>query len=680
MRVSSRAPFFVGLLSGGLHLWSPPAAADDSSLDEVDLEALFEGPVEAATAEVERPPVEATRRELEEEELTTMPGTRGDALRAIEVLPGVARVPFASSEGPPPLRGSAGFDSRVLLDGVPVPLLYHFGGLTSFFNSHLLESVELLPGNHSSRFGRSSAGIVDAHVRTQHPDELRAALELSLLDNQAWFEAPLGSETSIALAARRSNIDLVFSSLVPEDTLSATVAPVYYDYQALVRHRWSRSTQVRVLGYGSRDHMKLLFADPNQDDPALHGAMEGRLEFHRLQAHVDSDLGADVQQRLTVSGGPRVLLQKLGDLRARMDSVDLYGRADWSVHTHERLRVDVGLDVETEFFSGTYSGPMPSVDGDLDNEGPLGTLEMATVTGSLELVRPGGYVELSYRPHDDVLLVPGVRTDFQYEAERWSVDPRLAARWQATPQFVAKAAVGAFTRPVDYYLLLPEIGNPRVAPERTVQGSVGFEADPDPRLHIDVDVFAKDWRNRIVSTPGGAPPRFENAGLGRAHGFEILVRAQPLPDLRTLAAYTLSRSRRDDGAGWRIYEGDQTHNLSLVATYDLGAGWQLGGRFRYVTGNPDTPIVGSVYAAELDQHRPIHGAFGSRRLPAFHQLDVRIDKRWELGPVALTTYLEVLNAYNAQNEEGVAYSYDYATSEPVTGLPLFPNLGLRGEL
>lgn len=69
MRVSSRAPFFVGLLSGGLHLWSPPAAADDSSLDEVDLEALFEGPVEAATAEVERPPVEATRRELEEEGL-----------------------------------------------------------------------------------------------------------------------------------------------------------------------------------------------------------------------------------------------------------------------------------------------------------------------------------------------------------------------------------------------------------------------------------------------------------------------------------------------------------------------------------------------------------------------------------------------------------------------------------
>lgn len=676
MRVSSRALF----LASGLHLWAAPAIADDDAFGDVDVDALFEGPVETATAEVETPPTEATRRELEEEELTTMPGTRGDALRAIEVLPGVARMPFGANDGPPPLRGSGPFESRVLLDGVPVPLLYHFGGLTSFFNSHLLESVELRPGNHSSRFGRSSAGIVDAHVRSAHPEDLHAALELSLLDNQAWIEAPLGAETSVALAARRSNIDLVFSSLVPEDTLSATAAPVYYDYQALVRHRLSRSTRVRVLGYGSRDHMKLLFADPNQDDPALHGQVEGRLEFHRLQAHVDSDVGSSVQQRLTLSGGPRVMLQNLGDLRARMDSVDLYGRADWSVHAHERLRADFGIDVETEFFSGTYSGPMPSVDGDLDNEGPLGTLEMATVTRSIEIVRPGGYAELAYRPHDDVLLVPGVRTDFQYEAERWSVDPRLAARWQATPKFVAKAAVGAFTRPVDYYLLIPEIGNPRVAPERTVQGSLGFEVDPDPRLHLDFDAFAKYWPNRIVSTPGGAPPRFRNAGHGRAHGFEVLLRARPTPDLMALAAYTLSRSQRDDGDGWRIYEGDQTHNLSLVATYDLGAGWQLGGRFRYVTGNPDTPIVGSVYAAELDQYRPVFGAFGSSRLPAFHQLDVRIDKRWELGPVALTTYLEVLNAYNAQNEEGVTYSYDYATSEPATGLPIFPNLGVRGEL
>jgi len=76
----------------------------------------------------------------------------------------------------------------------------------------------------------------------------------------------------------------------------------------------------------------------------------------------------------------------------------------------------------------------------------------------------------------------------------------------------------------------------------------------------------------------------------------------------------------------------------------------------------------------------VYGAVRSRRQAAFHQLDVRVDKRWELGAVALTAYLEVMNAYAAENREGTAYSYDFATSEPVTGLPFFPNFGLRGEL
>jgi hypothetical protein len=666
-----------------LLLWSWEARAEDTDFGDVDLEALFEGPVEAATADVDTPPAEATRRELQGEELTTMPGTRGDALRAIEVLPGVGRVPFASNDGPPPLRGSGPEESRVLLDGVPVPLLYHFGGLTSFFNSNLLERVELRPGNHSSRFGRSSAGIVDARVRSSSPDRMRAALEVSLLDNQAWVDAPVGNDTSLAVAARRSNIDLVFSELVPADTLRATAAPVYYDYQAILRHRLSDTSQVRVLGYGSRDHMRLVLANANADDPALHGSVEGRLEFHRLQAHWDAELGKRFLQRLTVSAGPRTLLQNLGDLRARMDSTDLYGRADWSALIDEHVRADFGVDVESEFFSGTYSGPLPTVEGDPSGDDPLGTLETASLTKNLTLVRPGAYAELSYRPTEDVLILPGVRTDLQGESSQWSVDPRLSARWQVTPEFATKAALGSFTRPVTYYLLIPELGNPDVAPERTVQGSLGFEATPEERLSLDVDLFAKRWTNRIVATPGGEPPRFDNSGLGRAVGLETLLRARPLPRLMGLVAYTLSRSQRYDGAPaptWRIYEGDQTHNVSVVATYDLGAGWKLGGRFRYVTGTSETPVVGAVYAAEVDQYRPVYGAPASRRRPAFHQLDVRVDKRWDLGAVALTTYLEVLNAYNAENQEGTNYSYDYSRSEAVSGLPLFPNLGVRGEL
>lgn len=53
-----------------------------------------------------------------------------------------------------------------------------------------------------------------------------------------------------------------------------------------------------------------------------------------------------------------------------------------------------------------------------------------------------------------------------------------------------------------------------------------------------------------------------------------------------------------------------------------------GGRFRYVSGNPRTPVVGSVVNASADRYEPLFGAVNSARNPAFHQLDVRVDKRW----------------------------------------------------
>jgi TonB family protein len=92
-----------------------------------------------ATAEIEAPPRETTKRVVERDKLTRIPGTGGDAVRAVEVMPGVARTSI--SWGVPILRGAAWHESTSYIDGVPVPLLYHFGGVKSTFNSHLFQQV-----------------------------------------------------------------------------------------------------------------------------------------------------------------------------------------------------------------------------------------------------------------------------------------------------------------------------------------------------------------------------------------------------------------------------------------------------------------------------------------------------------------------------------------------------------
>ena len=79
-------------------------------------------------------------------------------------------------------------------------------------------------------------------------------------------------------------------------------------------------------------------------------------------------------------------------------------------------------------------------------------------------------------------------------------------------------------------------------------------------------------------------------------------------------------------------------------------------------------------------YTPVAGRPLSARLPAFHQLDVRVDKTWEFQAWKLTAYLDVQNAYNHQNGEGVSYNFNYSESKSQPGLPLLPILGIRGEL
>src|SRR5262249_52286434 len=48
---------------------------------------------EEVTVRGVRPPREVTRRTMEQRELSRIPGTNGDALRALQNMPGVARAP-----------------------------------------------------------------------------------------------------------------------------------------------------------------------------------------------------------------------------------------------------------------------------------------------------------------------------------------------------------------------------------------------------------------------------------------------------------------------------------------------------------------------------------------------------------------------------------------------------------
>ena len=119
--------------------------------------------VEEVTVKGNRPPREVTKRTLARAEIERSPGTHGDALLSLQNLPGVARPPPLS--GALAVRGSAPGDTRIFIDGTDVPLVYHFGGLSSVVPTELLQSIDFYPGNYGATYGRGMGGVVDVGLR-----------------------------------------------------------------------------------------------------------------------------------------------------------------------------------------------------------------------------------------------------------------------------------------------------------------------------------------------------------------------------------------------------------------------------------------------------------------------------------------------------------------------------------
>ena len=177
------------------------------------------------------------------------------------------------------------------------------------------------------------------------------------------------------------------------------------------------------------------------------------------------------------------------------------------------------------------------------------------------------------------------------------------------------------------------------------------------------------------------PRRYNNDGVGRAYGIELIARHEFSHNFTGWLAYTLSRSdRRDSGdSDYRLFDFDQTHILNVLGTYTLPRNWSVGGRFRFVTGNPTTPVVGSVFNSSRDEYDPVYGGVNSARIPAFHQLDLRVDKRWVYQSWMLDFYLDMQNLYNRANPEGQGYNYNFSKTQVQQGLPILPILGVRAD-
>ncbi len=638
-----------------------------------------------ATARVDAQPRETTRHTIDSEVLVRVPGTRGDPLRAVELLPGVGRPPFTT--GALIVRGSAPGDSQFLLEGLPLPLLYHFGGLTSVVHPRLLDRIDFYPGNFGAKYGRRTGGILDVTLRDPKDDALHGVFDLNVIDVSAMVEGPVGDRGSFAVAARRSHVDVVLEAVVPDDNdVGIVAAPVYWDYQGVFNYKLTSHDQIRLLVYGSRDTMRLLFQDPAQSDPVFRGNFGLRTEFHRVHTSWFHRFSKEFQQKTDLAVGLSELEFQFGsDLQFEISSIEILGRSEWSWQLSETVQLIGGLDIRAQPSNFLYRGPQPTQEEGSPGNGisgrdPISTQALVLGKGDIVVFEPAAYVTADLRPIDPLQVILGLRLDWFGMIQQWALDPRAVVRYALTDQTTLKAGVGAYSQSPAVQEASTQFGNPRLDPIRSLHVSTGVEQKFNKTYSVGAEVFYKYLWDRAVNTVGAMPPYFINDGIGKIYGLEFLARAEPVGRFFGFVSYTLSRSeRRERAEAWRLFDFDQTHILTVSGVYKLGSGWEAGATFRLVTGNPFTPITTGVYDANVDVYQPVYGSINSKRNPMFHRLDVRIEKQWKFRYWQLALYLDVQNIYNAENPEGMVYNYDFTEAAKIRGLPIIPSLGVRGE-
>ncbi len=635
----------------------------------------------------QRPPREVTKRTLEQRELRRIPGTNGDALRAIQNLPGVARPPGLA--GLLIVRGSAPNETQVFVDGALIPLAYHFGGLSSVVPTEMLSKIDFYPGNFSAQYGRVQGGIVDIGIRSPNADgKYHGLAQADLIDARFVLEGPVPflKNWSFIGGARRSYVDLWLKPVLEQAGTSVATAPVYYDYQFFLETRPSPTSTLRIGVFGADDALELLLKDPFLQDPGAGGSLGFSTSFSRLQVLYRNELADGLRVSAQASVGTQNLNFNLGSLAFDIKSYPVTHRLEIAKRLSKGVTLNVGQDILYTPFDIYIRAPTPPRPGEPD-PGPFTGRPPLVQTESSAIYQPAAFAELELQPSERLRLVPGFRVDYAREIKSWDASPRFNGRYAVRTQFPktsVKGGVGVFHQPPQPQDSSRVFGSPSVKSSRALHYALGVEQELTRQVEVSVEGFYKQLDALISREPSANSASFDygNLGSGYVVGLETLLRYKPDKRFFGWLAYTLSRSvrRSNPDEPLRPFQYDQTHILTALGSYRLGRGWEFGARLRLITGPLDTPCTGGLFNGASGSYACLSGSPFSRRLSPFHQLDLRLDKRWVYANGAsLSTYLDVLNVYNRQNVEALSYNYNYSQSVNTTGIPIIPSLGVRGE-
>ena len=607
------------------------------------------------------------------QEIEKSPGANRDISRIVQSYPGVAFSPIGYRNDLI-VRGGSPSENRFYLDGVEIPNINHFstqgasGGPVGILNADLIREVNFYTGAFPTDKGNALSSVLDFKLRDgdMERNSLKATLgasEVSLASN-----GHLGKKTSYLVSVRQSYLQFLF------DMLGLPFLPTFTDAQFKLKTRFDARNELTVLGLGGIDKMKLNTKADDEDNEYILSYLPkiqqetftlGAVYRHYAGAHVQSVVAShsylnnrNTKYQQNDESDPDHLM-----LRLRSTEQNTQLRLENS-SSFRNWKVTVGTSLDYSQYSNTT---FQKVYTDRAQ-----TFDYHTYLG---IMRWGLFGTINYTSIDERFTASlGLRADANnYSAAMKDLSdqlsPRLSLSYQLTEHWSLSGNAGLYYQLPPYTALGFKNNNGLYANKYALrymqvsQGSVGLNWRKGDIFEVSVEGFYKDYDKIPLSVADGIPltckgndygvignELLTSTAQGRSYGAELLLKWLIAKKLNLASSFTLFKSeyRTDKESEYIASAWDNRFIFNLRGTYNLPRHWSVGMKVSCIGGAPYTPYdadKSSLVTAWNAQGKPYYDytRYNEERLPAFTQVDIRIDKTFYLKRCMLGFYIDLQN-------------------------------------
>ena len=614
-------------------------------------------------------------------EVRTIPVLFGerDILKTIQLLPGIK----SAGEGNSGFyaRGGSADQNLILLDEAPVYNASHLLGFFSTFNSDAIKNVTLYKGTMPAQYGGRLSSVLDIKMNDGNNQDFAVSGGIGLIASRLNIEGPLQKDkSSFLVSARRTYAD-VFLKL-GDSSLKKTKL-YFYDLNTKMNFILGEKDKIFLSGYFGRDVL-------SQDKVAgiNWGNATGTLRWNHIfnkklfsntsLIYSNYDYKIDVHTESTDYG----ILSRIRDWNLK-EELQLYANANNTVifgvnsiyHTIKPGEISVtgNTGTVTQGLQDRYSLDNAIYANNSWRINNKWNLTYGLRISAFTVLGEGDYYTLddNGKVIDTTHYGPGEIVKTYLNAE-----PRVAASYQLNPISSLKASYTRNTQnlhlinnsvsssPTDKWVASTNIIKPEIAD----QVAIGYYRDlKDRKYEINVETYYKTMQNQIDYRDGAEV--FTNEaietqllyGKGRAYGIEWLFRKKT-GRLTGWISYTLSKTERKiDGINnnqWYNARQDRTHDIAIVAMYQLNKKWTLSANWIFYTGDAVTYPSGK-YTIDNEVYF-YYSERNGYRMPNYHRLDIGATKQLTRGKrFSSELNFSVYNAYGRAN----AYQVSFRESE-----------------